>query len=654
MSDPRTAASRRLLARVLRRAELTESGPPDHAGWTAFLGLIRSLLADQEQERYLLERSLENSSREMRSLYESLRASAEELAAEHRELRAANSVLEATLESTADGIVVVGADGAISSFNTRFVEMWSIPEELLRSRDDADALSFVVGQLRDPNAFTSAVEAISGAATEAVHDTLESKDGRVFKRVSLPQKLDGEIIGRVWSFRDITAETQLTSQLQHRALHDSLTGLANRAAFDDHLIQALRRQARHGGSLAVIVVDLDGFKHINDSLGHQCGDAVLVAVAQRFRAAFRDVDTIARLGGDEFAFLIDDVASPEQAARIGQRLLDLMVEPIEFGARRVALGASIGITIAAGDTAEPERVLGQADAAMYRAKQSGKARCQLFESSMHTRAVERLSLEQSLRAAVNGGELTLHYQPVVHACTGRIASFEALSRWHHALQGFIPADTFIPLAEETGLIHDIGRSTLLGACHQAQAWRSEQPDTRIGITVNVSGRQLLEPTFARTVQEILTTTGLDPHALTLEITESILATGAGHVIGALNTLRRQGVRVAIDDFGTGYSSFAALADLPVDTLKIDKRFVDSMLHDTRRHGLVTAIIGIARTLGLSTVAEGAERPEQRDALVALGCEYIQGYLFAEPMPPDRALDYIRRQSPVHQVGHRVG
>jgi predicted signal transduction protein with EAL and GGDEF domain len=318
-----------------------------------------------------------------------------------------------------------------------------------------------------------------------------------------------------------------------------------------------------------------------------------------------------------------------------------MVDPLDIGGRPVSLGASVGITIAEGATAEPERLIGQADAAMYRAKRDGKGRYQLFEASMHTLAVERLNLEQALRRAVTNGELTVHYQPVVDAPTGRVTSFEALARWCDPDRGFVEPGVFIPLAEETGLIHDIGRAVLVTACRQAQVWLADDPARPTGVAVNVSGRQLLEPGFVEMVSQALAGTGLDPRALTLEITESVFAADAPHVLEALQQLRRRGIGIAIDDFGTGYSSFARLADLPIDTIKIDKRFVDG-LDDDRGRGIIAAIIGIARTLGLSTVAEGAEDPAQQLTLVDLGCTQIQGFLFARPMPAEETLPFLRQ------------
>jgi diguanylate cyclase (GGDEF)-like protein/PAS domain S-box-containing protein len=635
----RDGANRRLVARLLKRAGLTPEEPPSASAWAAFLDDAATLLEDLGQDRYLLEQSLETSSQEMLSLYEDLRASTDRLTLEHGELRSASSMLAATLESTADGILVVDLAGRITNVNGRFAELWGMPEEILQSRDDSKAIAFVVEQLVDPDAFLAKVQELYETPDATSHDTLDFKDGRMFERDSLPQRIEGEIVGRVWNFRDITGQHRLEKELQHLAFHDSLTGLANRTLFDDHVTQALHRQERTGGLVAVAVIDLDGFKHINDSLGHQTGDKLLVAIADRFCSTLREVDTIARLGGDEFAMLFDGLDSPAQATRIGERILESLSKTLRFADREVTVGASVGIALGAAKRSGDD-LLGNADAAMYRAKGDGKGCCRIFEPAMHTAALDRLNLEQALRKATATRVLSVYYQPVVSARTGRIVSFEALARWDDTERGFVPPGVFVPLAEEAGLMLDIGRSVLLDACRQAMIWHATFPHLRPGIAVNVSGRQLLDPGFVNLVKGALTRTGLDAHSLTLEITESILAADAGRVVAMLDELRRLGVRIAIDDFGTGYSSFATLSELPVDTLKIDKRFIDKVLDDKRGRGLVEAIVRIAETLELDTIAEGVERSEQRDSLVELGCGYLQGYLFARPMPADHVRTYL--------------
>jgi diguanylate cyclase (GGDEF)-like protein/PAS domain S-box-containing protein len=434
--------------------------------------------------------------------------------------------------------------------------------------------------------------------------------------------------------------TRAEDAIRHQATHDPLTGLPNRTLFNDRLEHALARRARVGGYVAVMVVDLDGFKTVNDSLGHLTGDALLIAVADRFAEYLRDFDTIARLGGDEFAILVDDLDAPDQAGRVAQRVLDALTAPLELRDRAVAIGASIGIALADRADGNADRLLSHADAAMYRAKREGKGCYRMFEAAMHTAAVERMTLEQALRAAITDSALTVHYQPIVDTTTGHVTSFEALARWQHPSRGFVAPDTFIPLAEDSGLIIDLGHAVLLEACRQTHQWHAEFPDLRPRISVNASRLQLVHPSFTGHVVDALARAELDPSALTLEVTESVLAGESARIIATLDELRRIGIRVAIDDFGTGYSSFAALAELPIDILKIDKRFIDNIARTAEGYGFVKAIMQLAQTLHLETVAEGVEQPEQARALTELGCTHIQGYLYSRALPADQTAGYL--------------
>ncbi len=432
--------------------------------------------------------------------------------------------------------------------------------------------------------------------------------------------------------------------IRHQAMHDPLTGLPNRALFNDRLEHALSRRTRIAGFVSVMIVDLDGFKNVNDSLGHLTGDALLIAVADRFEAQLRGFDTIARLGGDEFAILFDELDTADQAGSVAQRVLDALVSPLPLPEREVAIGASVGIALTDKAATRADRLLADADAAMYRAKREGKGCYRIFESAMHTAAVERMNLEQELRTAIRDGALTVYYQPIVDTSSGLITSFEALARWPHPTRGFVPPDTFIPLAEESGLIIDLGRAVLLEACQQARLWHDRLPGIRPSISVNASRLQLANRNFVEDVADALARAGLAPSSLIVEVTESILASESGHVIATLDELRRTGVRVAIDDFGTGYSSFAALAELPIDILKIDKRFVDNLVYDDQGRGFVNAIMQLAHTLHLETTAEGVEQLEQLDALATLGCTHIQGYFFSPPMPGEETHGYLARGS----------
>jgi diguanylate cyclase (GGDEF)-like protein/PAS domain S-box-containing protein len=434
--------------------------------------------------------------------------------------------------------------------------------------------------------------------------------------------------------------------IRHQAMHDPLTGLPNRTLFNDRLEHALARHARDIGYVAVMIVDLDGFKNVNDSLGHLTGDALLVAVANRFEARLRGFDTIARLGGDEFALLFDGLEEADQAGRVAQRVLDALVGPLPLPGREVAIGASVGVSLTNTPGAKADRLIADADAAMYRAKREGKGCYRVFETAMHTAAVERLSLEQDLRGAIRDGALTVYYQPIIDTNTCQVSSFEALARWQHPTRGFVPPDTFIPLAEESGLIIELGRAVLHEACRRAEQWSIRFPDRHLSISVNASRLQLASPSFLEHVADALALANLDPSSLVIEVTESILASESRHVIVTLDELRRSGVRVAIDDFGTGYSSFAALAELPIDILKIDKRFIDHLVYDDQGRGFVNAIMQLAQTLHLQTTAEGVEQPEQRDALAALGCTHVQGFLFSPAMTGAETHSYLARDDAV--------
>jgi diguanylate cyclase (GGDEF)-like protein/PAS domain S-box-containing protein len=437
-----------------------------------------------------------------------------------------------------------------------------------------------------------------------------------------------------------TVRFQAEDAIRHQAMHDPLTGLPNRALFNDRLEHALRRRSQIAGFVGVMIVDLDGFKVVNDSLGHRAGDELLTAVADRFTTTLRGFDTVARLGGDEFAILFDELEAPDQAGRVAQRVLDSLVSPLALPDREVAIGASVGIALTDRPDTRADLLLADADAAMYRAKREGKGCYRVFETAMHTASVERMTLEQELRTAIRDDALTLHFQPIVDTITGRTASFEALVRWEHPTRGFVPPDKFIPLAEESGLILDLGWTVLLEACRQARLWNEWFPGATHRVSVNASRLQLADRRFADQVADALARVELPASSFVLEVTESVLASESGRVIDTLDDLRRTGVRVAIDDFGTGYSSFAALADLPIDILKIDKRFVDNLLKDDQGRGFVNAIMQLARTLNLETTAEGVETPEQYAALAALGCTNIQGFLFSRPLAPNQVRAFL--------------
>ncbi|TML86062.1 MAG: EAL domain-containing protein [Actinobacteria bacterium] len=468
------------------------------------------------------------------------------------------------------------------------------------------------------------------------------KDGRVIDVEVRSHQLSFDSHDAVLvAVQDVTHRNALESELRHQAFHDSLTDLANRALFADRVDHAIRRQERDTTTVAVVVLDLDGFKTVNDSLGHTVGDELLVAVAARLEGCLRPGDTAARLGGDEFAILLEDLEEPEAADRLAQRIIDVLAPPFSLSGKEIFVHASLGISLAEGERESADELLRNADAAMYRAKGEGKGCYRLFDPAMHSAAMARLELEGDMRRAIDEGEFVLHYQPTVSLSTGKVMALEALVRWQHPTRGLIPPAEFIHLAEENGLIVEIGRWVLREACRRARYWQLAHRGYRLTIAVNLSARQLGDPRLVDDVSRVLHETGLEPSALTLEITESVLIADTEVAISRLHALKSLGVRLAIDDFGTGYSSLSSLRQLPVDTLKIDKAFIDGVTTGVEAAGLVQAIVRLAGTLELRTIAEGVERRDQVDRLEELGCSEVQGYHFSRPLAPDDVEAFLK-------------
>jgi len=430
------------------------------------------------------------------------------------------------------------------------------------------------------------------------------------------------------------------NDVAHEAFHDSLTGMPNRALFLDRLSFAVGRAARSGKPAGVLFVDLDDFKTINDSLGHRAGDELLCAVAHRLEASLRPSDTIARFGGDEFAVLIEEIDDSADAATAAGRILDALADPIAVGGREVYVGASVGIAAGPEDA---ETLLRDADLAMYRAKAEGKGRYRAYAPHMHTDIVERLEMEIDLKRALEASEFELHYQPIFSLKEGTVAGLEALVRWNHASRGQVPPDRFIPLAEASGRIHELGRWIFAAACHQAALWRARYPAMDgIKIGVNLSASQLSDEGIVDQVADALRTAQLSPEALTLEVTETALMDDLDVASGRLAELKALGVDIAVDDFGIGHSSLRYLKELPLDNLKIAKPFIDEIGKPDPDPPILRAILDLADVFDLKAVAEGIEEPEQASRLVELGCTFGQGHLLSMPLTAAEADDLILR------------
>lgn len=570
------------------------------------------------------------------------------------ELQNLVSLLNATLESTADGLLVVGVDGRITGINANFASMWRIPRTMLATHDDQAVIDLVVEQLEEPDAFLAKVRELYDQPQAESLDVLEFKDGRVFERFSRPQMIGDRIVGRVWSFRDVTAKRQAevkadqamrdlakrADDLRRLAFTDPLTGLGNRALFNEEL----RRACSSGGPqhAALLLLDLDDFKEVNDVYGHQSGDRMLIELARRIRGVIRNDDIVARIGGDEFVVIIPDGCDADS---IAERLVDLSRRPIDVGGVQITPSLSIGIARSGTDCPgrdSGEDLLRRADIAMYAAKAAGKSRFVSFQPEMMSKLIERAALQENLRKALATGAVVPFYQVVV-ARSGEVVQLEALARWQHEGKLRLPSD-FISHAESTGLIRDLGAAMLTKACTDMSGWLAE--DAGRSIAINVSGLEIRDTEYAGSVLRILQTAGVDPGQLVLEVTESVFLGEETEVITQLAELRRRGVRISVDDFGTGYSSFGRLHELPVDAVKLDKSFTRLITGGAYHSPIMVSMVDMAHNLGMAVTAEGIETNEQADYLNRIGCDYRQGYLYGRPQAlrdVQAALPYLTKK-----------
>jgi diguanylate cyclase (GGDEF)-like protein/PAS domain S-box-containing protein len=549
------------------------------------------------------------------------------------QLQLANTILRTQLETSPDGILVVDAAHRIRSFNQRFVELWSLPVELVDAGDDSAVLATVQGQIADETGFLTRVRYLYAHPNEAGQDEIELRDGRIIDRQTAPLRAASGIdLGRVWFFRDVTDRKRVEARVRHTARHDGLTGLVNRLVFKEAIDEAIARARRGARPFAVLYLDLDRFKDINDSLGHAAGDELLVQVGARLRAACRTTDTVARFGGDEFAVIASDACSPTDAAALATTLIDALSRPFQLATGEIRTGASIGIAMfAVGDAAtDAEMLLSQADVALYRAKEDGRGLLAFFTEALDKEVRTRVALTSQLREAIACNQLVLHYQPQVQLATGRIIGVEALVRWRHPDRGLIEPSAFVPIAEHSGLISALSVWVLREGCRQAKAWRDAGVDLGT-MAINLSALQFKAPQLLEhSVLTIIAETGLPATCLELELTETALMAASREPSHILTRLRERGVRLAIDDFGTGYSSLDYLQRFPVDRIKIAREFVDQAV-TAGSATIIRATIGLARELGIAVIAEGVESVAQRDLLRAWGCEDAQGFLFSPPL-----------------------
>jgi PAS domain S-box-containing protein len=565
-----------------------------------------------------------------------------------RQLAERDQLFQLISENAADMIALVDSDGRRLYNSPAYQKVLGYSAEDLKSTSSFEQIH----PDDRPRVLEAAENARRSGRGERMEYRVRHKDGswRTLESTASPiRNAKGQTDKLVIVNRDITERKQAEEMLAHNAFHDGLTNLPNRALFLDRLQHALTLSKRHANyKFAVLLIDIDEFKIVNDSMGHSAGDELLIQIAQRLRDSVRRADTVsrprtsgvpdrpanddtlARLGGDEFSILLDDIQDPVEAVRIAERVQAELATPFLVNQQEIVISASIGIAASTTPHTQAEDLLRDADIAMYRAKRAGKARCEVSDPAMHANAVKRLRLETDLRKAFDQEEFRVYYQPIVWLQTGRIAGFEALTRWQRP-EGILAPIDFIAVAEETGLIIPMNRRLLREACQHLRSWQSEFPSSPpLTMSVNMTSREFAQPDLASEISKVLDQTGVDPACLQLEIIETIAmgdAEKSGHVLAHLKAL---GVRLSIDDFGTGYSSLSRLRRIPVDTLKIDRAFISNMDRDPESREIVRIIIMLAHNLGLKVVAEGTETEGQVNLLKQLNCEMAQGYFFSQP------------------------
>jgi diguanylate cyclase (GGDEF)-like protein/PAS domain S-box-containing protein len=559
------------------------------------------------------------------------------------------ALLEAQAETTIDGILAVDESDHIVLANRQFGLHFGITDEMLSTGDDQIVRQHVADRVEDPEAYIARVKYLNDHRDEKSRDEIKFKNRKVFDRYSAPLvDSRSRYRGRIWYFRDITERKVAEERIQYLAYYDALTGLPNRALLQDRLTKTLAGARRQKDKVALLFLDLDGFKNINDSLGHPIGDLLLQEIAQRLKTWGRERDTVARLGGDEFLILLTDIKDAPDAAVAAERLMDAMTTEFVVQGHSFKVSCSIGISIFPEHGANSETLISRADAAMYSAKESGRDNFRFFTEDMNAQALERLTLENGLRVALNKEELFLVYQPQMDVATGRITGLEALLRWQHPDLGLVPPDKFIRIAENSGLIVPIGEWVLRTACAQAQKWQAEGLPP-VTIAVNVSAIQFRQEGFCGFIRKVLQETGLAPQYLELELTESLLLANADLMLSVIQELKAMGLALAIDDFGTGYSSFAYLRQFRVSKLKIDRLFIRDVAIDPDDAAITAAIISMAKSLRLKVIAEGVENEAQMSFLRAHHCDEIQGYYFSKPLAGENVADKLRGSSADRQA-----
>ena len=602
-----------------------------------FLAAVDDAYHQADQDRQLLERSLHLTSQELNEKNQQQRQQIQELHETHRQLGQSLAVLSATFDATGEAILAFDVAGNLINSNEMSAVELKVGEKDSRRKGLFQYLYYFRHQVKDFSELIYQLRQLKTNQYKKLFGTVEFKNNQIYEYRSLPQIADGQLLGRVWCVNNVTVKKRNEEKIIYQSQHDALTGLPNRTSLLSRLKQAIAYSDRENYNTVVAFVDLDYFKKINDTCGHQKGDMLLVEAAQRIQGELRKHDMVARVGGDEFIILMEKVEEPSVATRVCQRILDQLKKPFALEGNHFYISASIGLSIFPLDDKIPEELIRKADIAMYHAKDKGRGIFQYFDNALEQLTLHQLQVENDLRTAILNDELELYYQPRVSSKNYEFNSLEALVRWSPKDGGQIFPDEFIPIAENTGLIIELGEWVFREACRQIAEWK-EQGQRKLSVSINLSAKELLDDQLAHRMTHLMNEYGVSGSQLEIEITEGVLLEDIEIVQKTLQELHQLGIKISIDDFGTGYSSMRYLQQLPIDILKIDKSFVLNLDENAQNDAIVSAVIALAHGLHLKVVAEGVETSLIANKLKEKGCDFQQGYYHQRPAPADSILN----------------
>lgn len=627
----------RLLARQIKRFIANEDLPTE---LERFITTVNDAYQDFDDQRHLLELSLENVSCELNERNQLLKSKLSQLEFTHAQLNSSLGILNGILESTGEAIFAFDDECQLMRMNSAAQTLMEYLKQI--SNADKDDCGRLLSVLQSSEEFKQNEVQLMQGSDVLFSGVVVLPNNNSYEYHSLPLYAHDNVSGRVWSFRDITQQKNNEALIKHQAFHDALTGLPNRLLMLDRIEHASTFCDRLKDKLAILFIDLDHFKKINDTLGHHYGDKLLVEVAYRIRECLRTHDTLARFGGDEFVVLLEKICSHQDAAAISKRIISTLRKPFNLENKNFHISCSIGISLYPQDSTEASELIRKADLAMYHAKEKGRGIYEFFDFSLERLAQYQLALENKLRLAISAQELTVYFQPKITVNTGKIESVEALLRWFPENEKPIPPGNFVPVAERAGMLPLLDRWVLQQACQQIKSWLQEGI-TDVSISVNLSTQQFNDTQFVEHIQETLSRSNVEGKYIELEITESMLMENFETANRYLSALRKNGLKVSIDDFGTGYSSLQYLQQLPIDIIKIDRSFIQKLEEFPEEKSIIDAIISLSHSLNLSVVAEGVEEARSYEYLKRRHCDYIQGFYFYRPMSAENLTKLLLTQ-----------